>query len=120
MQTEDGRAPWDGGVPVVDENGHSIYTNCERCWKGAINAPGASYPWAVIAIPAGFEGKIEFSYKGGKAVYPWGEEDRVFNKGFGIASIPSELNMSELKVNENGEAEVAMSKDDLAITLIKK
>ncbi len=32
------------GEYVLDENGNYIYDNCDRCWLGAINAPGASYP----------------------------------------------------------------------------
>lgn len=120
IETEDGRPVWEGGVPVVDENGHSIYVNCERCWKGAINAPEASYPWAVVEVPADFEGTIALQYKGGEPVYPWGEEDKVFSKGFAIASIPTELNMPELKVNEAGEAEVALEEGDVVITLVPK
>lgn len=117
--TEDGTFVWDGGVPVTDENG-TIYTNCERCWKGAINAPEASYPWAVVEVPVPFEGTISLSYKGGEPVYPWGEEDREFGRGFAVASIPNELGMPELKINEAGEAETTLEEGDLVVTLIPK
>ena len=31
------------GNPIEYEDGYH-YTNCVRCWQGAINAPGAQYP----------------------------------------------------------------------------
>lgn len=79
------------GKPVIDENGYYIYDNCVRCWLGALNAPGAKYPWAVVMPPIPFEGTIRFIYDGGEEVYPWGEDYRTFGRGFGCASIPEEL-----------------------------
>lgn len=63
---------------------------CVQCWKGAINAPGANYPWCVVNIHP-FFGTIKFEYDGGEAVYPWGEATRNFKGYFAIASIPGEL-----------------------------
>ena len=79
------------GQPVIDENGYYIYDNCVRCWLGALNAPGAQYPWAVVKPPIPFKGTIRFIYDGGEEVYPWGESVRTFGRGFGCASIPVEL-----------------------------
>ena len=78
------------GNPIEYEDGYH-YTNCVRCWQGAINAPGAKYPWAAVAMPVPFEGYIKFTYDNGTPVYPWGDNIRTFSKGFGIASIPEEL-----------------------------
>ena len=79
------------GNPVLDENGYYIYDNCERCWLGALNAPGAKYPWAVVQPPIPFNGVIKFAYNNEEPVYPWGEYVRTFGRGFGCASIPTEL-----------------------------
>ena len=108
------------GEYELDENGNYIYDNCERCWLGAINAPGASYPWAVVELPIPFEGTIRFNYKDEEPVYPWGEANRTFSRGFAIASIPDELNKPELKINAEGEAEIPLEDGDLIITLLPK
>ena len=78
------------GNPIEYSDGYH-YANCVRCWQGAINAPGAKYPWAAVSMPANFEGYVKFIYDNGTPVYPWGENIRSFKKGFGIASIPEEL-----------------------------
>ena len=88
------------GVPIEYEDGYH-YTNCIRCWQGAINAPGAKYPWAAVALPVPFEGYIKFTYDNGTPVYPWGDSIRTFTKGFGIASIPEELG-NEFLLDNNG------------------
>ena len=108
------------GEYVYDENGNYIYDNCERCWLGAINAPGASYPWAVVELPIPFEGTIRFNYKDEEPVYPWGKANRTFTRGFAIASIPDELNKPELKINAEGESLVPLLDGDLIITLLPK
>ena len=106
------------GNYILDENGNYIYDNCERCWLGAINAPGASYPWAVVELPIPFRGTIRFDYKDEITVYPWGESTRTFGRGFAIASVPDELNKPEMKINVAGEATVPLLEGDLIITLI--
>lgn len=63
---------------------------CPQCWKGALNSPGAQYPWCVVNIEP-FTGNIRFNYDGGEDVFPWGTEDRTFTRHFAIASIPVEL-----------------------------
>ena len=65
--------------------------DCVHCWEGAINAPGAVYPWAAVDVPTPFTGTIKLVYDEGTPVWPWGEDVREFLKGFGIASIPTEL-----------------------------
>ena len=106
------------GEYELDENGNYIYDNCERCWLGAINAPGASYPWAVVELPIPFKGTIRFNYKDEEPVYPWGEANRTFSRGFAIASIPDELNKPEMKINAEGEATLPLEDGDLVITLL--
>jgi hypothetical protein len=78
----------------------SFSEDCVHCWKGSINAPGAKYPWAAVAVPEPFAGTIQFIYDGGTPVYPWGEY-KEFTKGYGIASIPTELG-DEYLLDENG------------------
>ena len=96
----DARKDPETGELVLDENGNYIYDNCERCWVGALNAPGAKYPWIVMKLPIPFEGTIKFSYEGKEDVYPWGEAARTFGRGFGCASIPTELGDEFLLDNE--------------------
>lgn len=89
--------------------------DCSKCWKGAINNPGAKYPWAAVELPIPFEGSIKFSYEGKEDVYPWGEAPRQFKKGFAVASIPTELG-DEFLLNGNGETTFDTSK--FTVTLI--
>ena len=92
----------------TDAKGHGLYPNCTRCWLGAIKAPGASYPWVVLDLPIPFVGKIEFVYDDGTnnpiKVYPWGDAVKTFSRGFGVASIPTEFNRDDWKVDENGHS----------------
>lgn len=85
----------------LDENGNYIYDNCERNWSGAVSAPWAKYPWAVVSIPKPFTWTISFSYNGWEPVYPWGEAVRSFTRGFGIASIPEEFKNNSFLIPEN-------------------
>ena len=85
----------------LDENGNYIYDNCERNWSGAVSAPWAKYPWAVVSIPKPFTWTISFSYNGWEPVYPWGEAIRSFTRGFGIASIPEEFKNNSFLIPEN-------------------
>ena len=100
--------------PIAYEDGYH-YTNCERSWMGAIHAPveeadkPSRYPWAAVSVPAGFEGKIAVSYDGGDAVYPWGTEDRVFNNGYGIMSIPAEFGVNEWRIPQDDAAREAFT-----------
>ena len=114
----------------LDENGNYIYDNCERNWSGAVSAPWAKYPWAVVSIPKPFTWTISFSYNGWEPVYPWGEAVRSFTRGFGIASIPEEFKNNSFLIPENagiangeweGEVGEASTFDptELVITLIQ-
>lgn len=85
----------------LDENGNYIYDNCERNWSGAVSAPWAKYPWAVVSIPKPFTWTISFSYDGWEPVYPWGEAIRSFTRGFGIASIPEEFKNNSFLIPKN-------------------
>lgn len=84
------------GNPIEYEDGYH-YINCVRCWLGAVNAPGAQYPWCGVRINP-FEGIIKWDYKG-QVAYPWGEEKRVFKRTFAVASIPAELGEQYKLVN---------------------
>lgn len=88
---------------------------CVQCWKGAINAQGAQYPWCVVNIEP-FSGTIRFNYDGGEDVYPWGESFRSFGRNYAIASIPVELGSQYLL--ENGVTTFDPSK--LVVTLIEE
>lgn len=96
----------DQGEYLLDENGNYIYENCERCWKGAVNAPGAKYPWMVVNYPGERVSTITFKYTypdgSIKEVKPWG--DKLFGgseRTWGIASIPSEFEDNEFLISEN-------------------
>ena len=102
------------GNPVIDDNGYYVYINCVRNWHGAVNAPGAKYPWAVVKPPIPFRGTIKFIYNEGDAVYPWGEAPRTFKRGFGCASIPVEL--GEEYILHDGETSFEPTK--LEVTLV--
>jgi len=77
---------------------------CVQCWKGAINAPNAKYPWVTISLPIPFDGKIELIYDGGTPIYPWGTEVHRTN-GYGVASIPEEFGRTDWIIDPStGEA----------------
>ena len=88
----------DGDEPVEFEDGYHYEDSegnpCIRCWEGAINAPGAKYPWIVVNFEEDVNATIKFQYEGKEDVTPW--DDTVFGKGnehkeWGCASIPTEL-----------------------------
>ena len=101
------------GQPIEYEDGYH-YLNCVRCWLGAVNAPGAAYPWCGVKISA-FNGYIEFAYED-KTAFPWGEKTRAFKRTFAIASIPTELGM-EYKLDAEGHT--TFVPENLDVTLIK-
>lgn len=101
------------GKPIEYEDGYH-YANCVRCWQGAINAPGAAYPWCGVKIEP-FEGTIKFEYDGGEAVYPWGDYKK-FNRTFAIASIPTELG-EDYKLD--GEGKTSFDPSKLVVTAVK-
>lgn len=60
--------------------------NCERCWKGAVNNPGAKYPWVCPNFTEDVDAQVIFRYEGFDDVQPWGE--KVFhNGGWGCESV---------------------------------
>ena len=56
--------------PAMAEFAHNftiesvVYDNCVKCWMGAINAPGAQYPWATFDLPEGTTGEVEIEFDG--------------------------------------------------------
>lgn len=59
--------------------------SCQHSYQGAVNAPESTLPWVVISIPKGFTGVIKCDYKG-EVSYPFGEEQKTFNKGYGVVA----------------------------------
>ena len=84
----------------------SFSDDCQHCWEGSINAPGAKYPWICPTFDKNVNSKLIFRYEGKSDVYPW--NDTLFGTGqdmkiWGCASIPSEFNDDSFKVDANGE-----------------
>ena len=88
------------GEFLLDEAGNYIYENCERCWQGAIGAPGAKFPWMVVKYDGVEPSTITFKYTypngAVKTVNPWG--DKVFGgnpeeprRVWGVASLAAEF-----------------------------
>ena len=101
------------GEPILYEDGYH-YTNCVRCWLGAVNAPGAQYPWCGVKFQP-FEGTIRLDYNGDTTVFPWGVGTREFTRTFAIASIPVELG-AEYKLDEQGQT--TFEPEKLVVTLL--
>ena len=62
-------------------------SDCAQCWEGAFNAGGAKYPWIVANFNVDVNARLRFEYDG-QTAYPW---NKVFHKGWGCASLPSEF-----------------------------
>lgn len=101
------------GKPIEYEDGYH-YINCVRCWLGAVNAPGAAYPWCAVRI-APFEGTIRWEYNAVESAYPWGVGTRQFTRTFAIASVPNELG-EEYKLDEHGQT--TFEHEKLVVTLL--
>ena len=60
--------------------------NCSRCWKGAVENPGAKYPWVCPNFEEDVNAMVVFRYEGAEDEMPWG--DKVFHEGgWGCASV---------------------------------
>lgn len=66
-----------GEVFAITSVGYS--SDCSRCWEGAINNPGAQYPWVCPIFDRDVNAKVIFRYEGFEDVQPWG--DKVFHSG---------------------------------------
>ena len=106
----DARKDSETGEYILDEYGNYIYNNCERCWKGAVNAPGAKYPWIVINVTSEIPSivKFKYTYPDGsvKEVTPWG--NKIFGgpvdeprREWGCASVATEFNDNDFLISEN-------------------
>ena len=92
---------------VADKVNEAWPDTCVQSWKGAVNAAGAKYPWAVINVPEGWlKGTIIFEYGdiyvGDNAKAPFGQYVTL-NNSFAIASIPGTFGNDDFKVDANGE-----------------
>lgn len=72
-----------------------------QCWEGAVNAPGAKYPWICPNFDTDVNAKVKFVYKGKDAVQPWG--DSVFGsvKTFGMVSVAEEFQENGFLIEAN-------------------
>lgn len=100
----DARKDPETGDYVLDENGSYIYDNCERCWLGAVNAPGAKYPWIGISFDEDVHSAIKFKYNypdgSVKEALPWG--NKTFGAGsWGVASVAAEFEDNDFLIPEN-------------------
>lgn len=96
---------------INDRAADGTYPNCIHSWQGAINAPGAQYPWIVPYFTTDVNAKIIFRYEGKEDIQHWGE--KIFGNGnnhkaWGCASIPVELGNEFLLAN--GETTFDISK----------
>jgi hypothetical protein len=57
----------------------SYSSDCGRSWAGALNAPGAQYPWVCPNFTTDVNGTVIFRYEGADDVKPW--DDKVFHAG---------------------------------------
>lgn len=100
----------------------SFSDDCKHCWEGAINAPGAAYPWLVITLPEPATGKLKViggEKLGSTEVFPWGNDYREFLHGYAICSIPTEFSKPETKIDPStGAAEVKIISSDISVDLI--
>lgn len=125
----DARKDPETGELVLDENGNYIYDNCERCWQGAVKAPGAKFPWIVININENINSIISFkyTYPDGtiKVVKPWG--NKVFgdpttipNRTWGVASVAAEFEDNDFLISENrndgGESTFDIDRFEIELT----
>ena len=88
---------------INDRAADGTYPNCIHCWLGAINAPGAKYPWIVPHFDKVENAKVVFEYEGKEPVKPWGDtlfSDLNGNKMWGCASVPVELGEEFLLDNQ--------------------
>ena len=102
----DARKDAETGEFLLDENGNYIYDGCVRCWKGAVNAPGAKFPWIIVNFDKDVNSTVTFkyTYPDGtvKKVNPWG--DAIFGssgKTWGVASVASEFEDNNFLISEN-------------------
>ena len=60
---------------------------CGQSWEGAINNPGAQFPWICPIFSTDVNAKVIFRYEGAEDAMPW--NDKVFNAGdWGCESAP--------------------------------
>ena len=62
---------------VITSVGYS--EDCGRSWAGAVNNPGAQYPWVCPNFDTDVNAMVIFRYEGAEDARPWG--DKVFHEG---------------------------------------
>ena len=113
------------GEYLLDENGNYIYENCERCWEGAVNAPGAKYPWMVVNYngePATVTFKYTYPDGTVKEVNPWGTKIFGTERTCGIASLATEFEDNDFLISENrkdgGQSTFDISRFEMILNLV--
>ena len=81
------------------------FPGCTQCWEGAVQAPGAKFPWICPNFEDDANVMIKFQYEGKDDVTPW--NFTVFGKGpghkeWGIASVATEFGDDSLAIADNG------------------
>ena len=81
------------------------FPGCTQCWEGAVQAPGAKFPWICPNFETDANVMIKFQYEGKADVTPWNFS--VFGKGpdhkeWGIASVATEFGDDTFAITENG------------------
>lgn len=98
------------GEYELDAAGNYIYDNCVRCWKGAVGAPGAKYPWITFKYEEETPVVVifKYTYPDGtvKTVKPWG--DKLFGgstdnprRVWGVASVAQEFGDNDFLLEQN-------------------
>lgn len=120
------------GEYVLDENGNYIYENCVRCWQGAVNAPGAKFPWIVVKYDGLIPSTITFKYNypdgSVKSVNPWG--NKIFGGSedeprriWGVASVASEFEDIDFLLPENrtdgGQSTFELSRFEIVLNPVE-
>ena len=100
------------------------FHGCTQCWEGAVQAPGAKYPWICPNIEDTADVRIRFEYEGKESVMPWGSKlfgNETGNKEWGCASIPTEFGDDSLAITANGgEDTFDLSKFKMILILKKR
>ena len=91
----------DGDGRFLDAQGYFDYVNCVRNWKGAINAPGAKWPWVCIdcqVMPV--LGKLYLVYDGQE--YLIKDYGTNVKGNYVCASIPAATGNDQMVIPGNG------------------
>jgi len=80
------------------------FPGCTQCWEGAVQAPGAKFPWICPIFDEDVNAIIKFQYEGENDAYPW--NIKLFGNGeghkeWGIASVAEEFKNKGFLIDAN-------------------